>query len=78
MNKNQWTTAAQDDGEWRKMTEQEVERFMVKWIAAEKARAGLRYSVVFPNATGRIKERTARSKRARAGLPAVVDWPQVV
>ena len=47
---------------------------MAKWIAAEKARAGLRHAVVVcPNVTGRIKERIAQSKRARAGLLAKVD-----
>ena len=33
--------AAQDEGEWRKTAEQEAERFIAKWIAAQKARAGL-------------------------------------
>ena len=37
---------------------------MVKWIAAEKGRAGLRHAVVLPNLKG---------KRARAGLLAIVD-----
>ena len=46
---------------------------MAKWIAAEKARAGLRHAVVCPNVTGRTKERIAQSKRARAGSPAKVD-----
>ena len=47
INADQWTTAAQDEeGEWLKTAEQEAERFMVKWIAAEKARAGLRHGVV--------------------------------
>ena len=32
---------------------------MAKWIAAEKARAGLRHAVVCPNVTGRTKERIA-------------------
>ena len=31
---DQWTTAAQGDGEWRKTAEQEVERFVAKVIAA--------------------------------------------
>ena len=29
-------TAAQEGGEWRRMAEQEAERFMAKWIAAEE------------------------------------------
>ena len=39
---DQWTTAAQDEEEWRKTAEQGAERFM-EWIAAEKIRAGLRH-----------------------------------
>ena len=46
---------------------------MAKYIAVEKARAGLRHAVVCPNATGRIKERITKSKRARAGSLAIVD-----
>ena len=44
---------------------------MAKLIAAEKARAGLRHVVVFPNVTRRAKERIAQSKRARAGSLAI-------
>ena len=51
-----------------------MERFMAKWIAAEKATAGLRHTVVCPNVTGRAKERIAQSKRARAGSLAIVDY----
>ena len=70
---DQWTTAAQDEGEWRKTAEHGAEHFMAKWIDAEKARAGLRHAVVCPNVTGRTKEKIAQSKRARAGSLAVVD-----
>ena len=73
INIDQRTTAAQDEGEWRKTAEQGAKRFMEKWIAAEKARAGLRHAVVCPNVTGRTKERIAQSKRARAGSLAIVD-----
>ena len=73
INADQWTTAAQDEGEWRKTAKQGAEHFMAKWIAAEKARAGLRHAVVCPNVTGRTKERIAQNKRARAGLLALVD-----
>ena len=39
INADQWTTAAQDEGEeWRKTAEQEAEHFMAKWIVAEKPR----------------------------------------
>ena len=73
INVDQWTTAAQDEGEWRRTAEQGAERFRAKWIAAEKVRAGLRHAVVCPNVTGRTKERIAQSKRARAGSLAIVD-----
>ena len=45
INADQWTPAAQGERECRRMAEQGAERFMVKWIAAEKARAGLRHAV---------------------------------
>ena len=67
INADQWTTAAQGKGEWRRTAEQETERFMAKWIVAEKARAGLGHAVVCPNVTERTKERISQSKRARAG-----------
>ena len=62
INANQWTTAAQDEGEWRKTAEQEVESFMAKLIAAQKYRAGLRHAGVCPNVTGRTKEGIAQNK----------------
>ena len=73
INANQWTTAAQDEREWHRTAEQRAEHFMAKWIAAEKAKAGLRHAVVCPNVTGRTKKRIAQSKRARAGSLALVD-----
>ena len=36
INMDQWMTAAQDEGEWRKTAEQRAERFMVNWIALQK------------------------------------------
>ena len=77
INADQWTIAAQDEEEWCRTVEQRAEHFMVKWIAVEEARAGLRHAVVCSNVTGRTKERIAQSKRARAGLLALVDNPQV-
>ena len=47
INADQWATAAPDEGEWHKMVEQGAEPFMVNWIAAEKARDGLRHVVVY-------------------------------
>ena len=61
INADQRTTATQDEGEWHRTAEQGAEHFMAKWIAAEKARAGLRHAVVCPNVTGRTKERIAQS-----------------
>ena len=73
INADQWTTAAQDDGEWRKTAEQGAKRFMAKWIAAEKVRARLRHGVICPNVTERTKKRIPQSKRARAGSLAIND-----
>ena len=73
INVDQWTTAAQDEGEWRRTADQEAEHFMAKWIVAEKIKAGLRHAVVCPNVTGRTTERMAQNKRARAGSLAPVD-----
>ena len=38
INADLWTIAAQDGGEWRRTAEQRAERFMAKWIVAEKRR----------------------------------------
>ena len=70
---DQRTTAAQDEGKWRRTAEQRAERFVAKWIAAEKTRAGLRHAVVCPEVTGRAKEMISQSKRARAGSLAIAD-----
>ena len=58
---------------WRRTAEQEAEHFMTKWIAAAKARAGVRHAVVCPNVTGRTEEKIVQSERARAGLLALID-----
>ena len=73
INADQWTTAAQDEGEWRRTAEQGAEHIMTKLIAAEEARAGQRHAVVWPSVTRRTKERIAQSKRDRAGSLALVD-----
>ena len=57
INADQWTTAVQDEGKWRRPTEQGAEHFIAKWIAAERNKAGLWHAVVCPNVTGRTKER---------------------
>ena len=66
---DQWTTAAQDEGEWRRT----AGHLMAKWIAAAKARVRLRHADVCSNLTRRTKERIAQSKRTRAGSLALVD-----
>ena len=73
INADQWTTAAQNEGEWRRTAEQGAEKFMAKWIVAEKTKAGLRHAVVCPNVTGRTKKRIAQSNRARSGSLVLVD-----
>ena len=37
INVDRWTTAVQGEEEWRRTAEQGAERFMAKYIAAEKA-----------------------------------------
>ena len=55
---------------------------MAKWIAAEKAKAGLRRSVVCPNVTGRTKEMIAQSKSGlvlvRSPLLTSHKWRELV
>ena len=73
INADQWTTAVQDEGGWRRTAEQGADHLMAKWIVVEKAKAGLRHAVVCPNVTGRTKQRISQSKGARAGSLALVD-----
>ena len=73
INADEWTTAAQDEGEWRRTAGHGTEHLMAKWIATEKAKAGLRHAVVCPNVTGSTVEKISQSKRARAGSLALVD-----
>ena len=62
INDDQWTTAAQGVGGWRKTAEQGAKRLVVKWIAAEKVRAGLIQHAV-----------NALTKRVPVGSLAIVD-----
>ena len=73
INTDHWTTAVQDEGEWRRTAEQGTEHFTAKWIAVEKAKAGLRHAVVCPNVTGRTNERITQSTRGRTNSLALVD-----
>ena len=61
INADQWKTAAQDKGEWRRTAEHAAEHFMAKLTATEKARAGLWHAVVCPNVTRKTKERITQS-----------------
>ena len=72
INADQWTTAAQDEGEWRRTAEQGARHYGTM-DRCRKNKAGLRNAVVCPNVTGGTKERIAQSKRARAGSLALVD-----
>ena len=71
INADQWTSAAQDEGEWCRTAEQAAEHFMAKWIAADKARAGLRHAVVCPNVTGLTSPKQAGSCRFTRPYPQV-------
>ena len=72
INVDQWMTAAQDEGEWRRTAERGEEHFMAKWIVAEKTKTGLRHAVARPNVTGMAKKRIAQSMRACAESLALV------
>ena len=58
----QWTTAAWDEGEWRKTAEQRAGHFIATLIASDKYRDGPRCAVVCSIVTGRTKDRIAQSK----------------
>ena len=69
INADQWTTVAQDEGEWRRTAERVAEHFfMAKWIIAEKNKAGLRHAVICPNVAGRTKERMIIAKASGLAL----------
>ena len=74
INADQWTTAAQDEGNG---AERHGTFYGENDRVVEKAKAGLRHAVVGPNATERTKARISQSKRARAGSLAHVDQLQV-
>ena len=73
INADNWMTAAQGEGEWRRTAEQKFhgemnrcrERKPEGWTTACSSRC--------PNVTGRSKKRIAQSKRAHVGSLAVVD-----
>ena len=65
INADEWTTAAQDGGEWRRTAEQGAERFMAKLITACSSMS---------ERDGKNQgEGIAQSKGTRAGSFAIVD-----
>ena len=70
INADQWTTAIQDEGEWRRTACGGT--FHGEMYRCREA--GLRHAAVCPNVKGRAKERIDQSKRARAGSLAIVDY----
>ena len=64
INADQWAAAAKDEGKWHRTAEQGAEHFMAKWIAEEKARAGLWYALVCPNERGGKDQREDSPKQA--------------
>ena len=81
INPDQWTTAAHDEGGWRRTAEQGAEHCMAKWIATKKARAGLRHAVVCPKVTGITKQRITQSKAlvlVRSPLLTSHKWRELV
>ena len=67
INADQWTTAAQDEGKWRRTAEQGAEHFMAKWIAAEEARAET-------TACSRISERDGKDQGKGSPKQAGSCW----
>ena len=58
INADQWTTSAQDEGEWRRAAQQGGGTIHDKMDRCrENQGCGLRHAVVCPNTTGRTKER---------------------
>ena len=81
INADQWTIAAQDEGEWRRTAEQGAEHFMTKLIVAERTKAELRHAVVCPNVTGRTKKRIAQASGlvlVRSPLLTSHKWRELV
>ena len=70
INADQWTTAAENEVEWRRTAEEGAERFMAKWIAAEKARVGLRQTIIYSSMPerGRKDQGQDSPKQACSGL----------
>ena len=68
INADQWTAAAQDEGKWPRTAEQGAEHFITKWIAEEKAKAGLRHAVVC------MPERDTKDQEEGSPMQAGSSW----
>ena len=66
INADQWTTVAQDEGEWRRTAEQEAERFMANWITAE--------SQGWTTVCSRMPERDGKDQRQDSPKRACSCW----
>ena len=76
INADQWTTAAaQDEGEWRSTAEQGAEDFVVKWIAAKKATAGLRHAVVMLERDGKNQGEDSPKQTGSCWFTAFFSFP---
>ena len=74
INADQWTTAAQDECEWRRTAEQGAENFMAKWIVCcRESRGWTTACRGMPERDGKGQGEDSQSKQARAGSLAIVD-----
>ena len=67
INADQWTTAAQDEGGWRRTAEQGAEHFMAKWIAAEEA-------ICWTTTCSRMPERDGKGQGEDSPKQAGLSW----
>ena len=59
MNADHWTTAAQDEGEWRRTMAQGAERFMAEWIdRCRKSKGWTTACSSMPKASGLVLVRS--------------------
>ena len=73
INADQWTTAAQDESEWRRTAEQGEDHSETDRCGKSQGWTTASSNMPEPDVTGRAKERIAQSKRNRAGSLAIVD-----
>ena len=77
INVDQWTTAAQDEGEWRKTAKKKGGTFHGEMDHSRESQGWTTACSSMQNVTGGTEERIAQSKRARPGSLAIVHYPQV-